>query len=1104
MYRIYFIILIQITLLEMLCSQAVPRGMNYQAVAYDDKGEIISNQKISLKISLFGLENDSRKNHYIEIHEVITNPMGLFNLEIGAGLKESGEYGLVPWNEENIWLEVAIRDKGKNHFTSFHSNKLQAVPYAIHADLADRLIQIKSSSSKSFAPPQPGVISTDWSVLGNAKTDASGNLFRLNSLGTSDFVDLIMITDNVERLRILAGGDIITKLNFEVGKNLNVLGNVEIQKSLTVGDSLIVKKNVLFNILGGNTNNYGPFTVANVSPTLFTGILEIDGGTTFNTALMVNGTTDLNSRLYVNKMSPTKLTGTLQVDKSTDLNDALNVNNMSPTHLSGTLTVDKSTQLNDSLNVFNISPTLMTGTLRVDKATDLNDSLSILNMSPTRLSGPLTVQKEAYFLNKVMITDSTQSLDKTGGALVIVGGLGIGKNFNVGGSTAFSGPVTFNNPVKVSDVSQSTSPLTGAVKVSGGMGILKNLFIGGMSALTGMTSILDGTQSTSSITGALKVTGGVGIGKNLNIGGTSTLNGMMSITNATESFNKSTGALIVTGGAGIGLRLNVGGMTTVEDLTQSTSETTGALKVTGGTGIGLQLNVGGMASFLNNTESTSSSSGSLIVNGGVGIQKQLSVDGMMSVMNAVQVKGGVGIDKNLFAGGALTVTGMSTLNGGATITGLLKVKSSTSFITDFVNTTNANGISIQLGNSAPNKNNVFVDFRKNDRSSVGRIKGENSTEYMSNPTYVRELAILESRKDMADLLVAQHTINLAMAIADVVAAYSSSTPCFGVGACATFPIPSSIAFALVKLALRTAVLVGTVVGLNIAKDQITNLQTYKANTYGVTYESGTADYAEWLPKADPEESLMPGHIVEVKNGRVSKNIDGNGKLLVISTKPIVLGNIQDKSKNAEVAKVAFLGQVPVQVLGKVNLSDYILPSGYQDGMGRAVHPSAMQAGDYDKIVGVAWSEGKDDFYNIINTAIGLNTNDIQQVVLEQENAIHSLEMEINESNALLSERIPGYKEAMGLTNNATELQGRQSNASSNTTVQSAMLTSDSPYLEFTSTQLDETLKFAEKIVEANGKSLKDNTYWNQMKNDPNLMKKFNDSRKNIQDIILKQ
>ena len=1118
MKKFYFIFLFQIWLLSGLCAQAIPRGMNYQAVAYDAQGVIVSNQKISLKISLLGIKNKVTKKHYIEIHDVNTNAQGLFNLEIGAGTKESGEYTMVPWNEENIWLEVAIYDKQKNIFTSISSSKLQAVPYAIHADLADKLILQQNTFSKSLLPPEPGVISTDWSVLGNAKTDASGNLFRLNSLGTTDVVDLIMITDNEERLRILSTGDIITKLNFEVGHNLNVLGNMLIRKSLTIGDSLIVKKNVLFNVIGGNTTNYGPFTVANISPTLLTGILDIDGATHFNTALMVNGSTDLNNRLNVNKMSPTKLTGTLQVDKTTDLNDALNVNNMSPTSLSGTLIVDKSTTLNDSLNVFNMSPALFTGTLRVDKSADLNDSLRVTNMSPAIFSGTLRVEKEAYFLKKVLITDSTQSLDITSGALVIDGGLGIGKNLNVGGSSAFSGPVTFNNPVKVSDVTQSVSPITGAVIISGGVGIGKNLNIGGTSMLAGMTSILDGTQSSSTTTGALKVTGGLGIGKKLNGGRTTTLTGMTSITNATESSNKSNGALMVSGGMVIGLRLNVGGMTTMDDTTQSTSESTGALKVAGGTGIGLQLNVGGMASLLSTTESTSSATGALIVNGGAGIQKQLNVDGMMSVNNGVNVKGGVGIDKNLFVGGAITVTGTTALNDNVFVSGLLKVKSSTNFVADFINTTNANGISIQLANPSPNKNNIFVDFRRNDKSSIGRIKGENSTEYQLSPTYLRELAILESRQDMAEMLVAQHSINLAMAVADVVAASSSSTPCFGVGACVTFPIPSSIAFSVVKLAIRTAVLVGTGVGLDIANKQVMDYKTYKTNTYGVTYESGSADYAEWLPAADPMESFMPGHVVEVKNGKISKIISGAGKLMVVSTKPIVLGNMQNRDKETNMAKVAFLGQVPVQVMGKVNVGDYILPSGHQDGMGRAVHSNKMQVDDYEKIVGIAWSEGKDEFYNMINTAIGLNTNDIHRVIQEQEKNIQELEWQINESNAILASKIPGFKEAMGLDETSVDpLLLSQTNKGISNTAGSVSNTPaprnetkavsgrmDVPFFEISPIQLAETLNMVEKIVEKNGRNLKNNGYWNQMKSDPSLLKKFNENRKNIQDAFLKQ
>ena len=44
----------------------------------------------------------------------------------------------------------------------------------------------------------------------------------------------------------------------------------------------------------------------------------------------------------------------------------------------------------------------------------------------------------------------------------------------------------------------------------------------------------------------------------------------------------------------------------------------------------------------------------------------------------------------------------------------------------------------------------------------------------------------------------------------------------------------------------------------------------------------------------------------------------------------------------------------------------------------------------------------------------------------------------------------------------------------------------------------------EKIVEKNGRNLKNNGYWNQMKSDPSLLKKFNENRKNIEDAFLKQ
>ena len=151
---------------------------------------------------------------------------------------------------------------------------------------------------------------------------------------------------------------------------------------------------------------------------------------------------------------------------------------------------------------------------------------------------------------------------------------------------------------------------------------------------------------------------------------------------------------------------------------------------------------------------------------------------------------------------------------------------------------------------------------------------------------------------------------------------------------------------------------------------------------GVAYESGSGDYAEWLERADHDEELRGGEVVGVIGGKVSKSYVTAERFLVVSTAPIVLGNMpESKSEEAQFEKVAFLGQVPVQVLGAVEVGDYILPSGEGDGFGIAVKPKNMLARDYKRIVGVAWENGdKGHFVNVINTAVGVNQNDLALVI----------------------------------------------------------------------------------------------------------------------------
>lgn len=96
-----------------------------------------------------------------------------------------------------------------------------------------------------------------------------------------------------------------------------------------------------------------------------------------------------------------------------------------------------------------------------------------------------------------------------------------------------------------------------------------------------------------------------------------------------------------------------------------------------------------------------------------------------------------------------------------------------------------------------------------------------------------------------------------------------------------------------------------------------------------------------------------------------------------------------EGNEANYAKIAFMGQVPVKVENYAEPGDYILASGNNDGMGVAVSPLDMAIEDYNRIVGVAWSIKDPEGY--ANVAVGLTTNDLTNKVVEQAQEIADLQ-----------------------------------------------------------------------------------------------------------------
>lgn len=144
----------------------------------------------------------------------------------------------------------------------------------------------------------------------------------------------------------------------------------------------------------------------------------------------------------------------------------------------------------------------------------------------------------------------------------------------------------------------------------------------------------------------------------------------------------------------------------------------------------------------------------------------------------------------------------------------------------------------------------------------------------------------------------------------------------------------------------------------------------EGNGGGISFLSGSGDFAECLRRADAVEPIGPGRIVGVHGGRISLDTDGADSLMVTTDRAAVVGNVPDHGEDGW-ERVAMVGQVPVHVDGPVRAGDYILPSGKGDGAGRAVPAAALAPAETIKVVGRAWEDSDDPGRKRINVAVGM-------------------------------------------------------------------------------------------------------------------------------------
>jgi uncharacterized protein (TIGR02145 family) len=120
----------------------VPQKIAYQAVVRNANGQAITNQEVSVRISLLAgsVAGDAV---YTETHNVTSTPIGIINLTIGEGSMPSGSMLDVPWSD-GIFIKLEIDPAGGTTYVDMGTNQLVSVPYALQAGgLARGAIEVK-------------------------------------------------------------------------------------------------------------------------------------------------------------------------------------------------------------------------------------------------------------------------------------------------------------------------------------------------------------------------------------------------------------------------------------------------------------------------------------------------------------------------------------------------------------------------------------------------------------------------------------------------------------------------------------------------------------------------------------------------------------------------------------------------------------------------------------------------------------------------------------------------------------------------------------------------------------------------------------------------
>jgi trimeric autotransporter adhesin len=197
-----FIVIGLLIISAVVATAQTPQSFKYQAIARDIEGNIISNQQISLKISIIQ-GSKSGEVVYAEVHDVKTNQFGLISLEIGNGNGKTGAFYMIDWSLGNYFVQIEIDVFGGTNYQLMGASQLLSVPYALYAE----------RSGTEFNPTD--IVVTEINDLTDGKTGGNSVFLGENCGVNDDGTENRNVGLGIGALQNTTGGYYNTALGFK-------------------------------------------------------------------------------------------------------------------------------------------------------------------------------------------------------------------------------------------------------------------------------------------------------------------------------------------------------------------------------------------------------------------------------------------------------------------------------------------------------------------------------------------------------------------------------------------------------------------------------------------------------------------------------------------------------------------------------------------------------------------------------------------------------------------------------------------------------------------------------------------------------------------------